>query len=251
MNARRLTTVLAAVSGAIAAVLGVLGLTVAPVALLVALPFGVAAYLLRGQAIEAAAYERAEFRRRATAAVDARLDRGVDGLGGRDGYEGRERVAASVGFGTVGSGGPDAATDSDAATEPGWSANLGAGVGPDEGGWSASEREHRRRRRGWRAAADAAAAGRRAGAGRGAFGATFGSTGGPRADGRARDSATGTDGVGLSAAAARELLDVGPDADQAAIRRAYRERAKELHPDQGGDEDSFRELTRAYDRLRA
>jgi curved DNA-binding protein CbpA len=46
------------------------------------------------------------------------------------------------------------------------------------------------------------------------------------------------------------VLGVGPDADEAAVRRAYRERAKETHPDtDGGEEDEFKRVNRAYERL--
>lgn len=46
---------------------------------------------------------------------------------------------------------------------------------------------------------------------------------------------------------ARGVLGVGPNADQAAIRRAFREGAKRLHPDRsGGDAAKFREMLEAY-----
>jgi DnaJ-domain-containing protein 1 len=49
---------------------------------------------------------------------------------------------------------------------------------------------------------------------------------------------------------ARRVLGVGPDAEEAEIKRAYRERAKEVHPDQaGGDEEAFKRVTEAYERL--
>lgn len=56
---------------------------------------------------------------------------------------------------------------------------------------------------------------------------------------------------GLSHEQARQMLGVSADATQGDIRRAYRERAKDLHPDRGGDEAAFRRLNRAYDRLTA
>lgn len=49
---------------------------------------------------------------------------------------------------------------------------------------------------------------------------------------------------------AYEVLGVSPDADPATVRRAYRERVKEVHPDRGGDEVAFKRVTRAYERLR-
>ena len=47
-----------------------------------------------------------------------------------------------------------------------------------------------------------------------------------------------------------EILDVSRDADDAEIKRAYRRRARELHPDAGGDEEEFKELTTAYEVLK-
>lgn len=37
-----------------------------------------------------------------------------------------------------------------------------------------------------------------------------------------------------------------PDADAATVKRAYRDRAKEVHPDAGGDEAEFRRVQEAY-----
>nr|WP_282594622.1 J domain-containing protein [Halomarina salina] len=45
------------------------------------------------------------------------------------------------------------------------------------------------------------------------------------------------------------ILDLDPSADQSAVRRAYRERVKETHPDRGGDEEEFKRVTAAYERL--
>lgn len=50
--------------------------------------------------------------------------------------------------------------------------------------------------------------------------------------------------------AARRTLGVGADADEAEIKSAYRERAKELHPDRtNGDEEAFKRVTEAYEQL--
>ena len=49
---------------------------------------------------------------------------------------------------------------------------------------------------------------------------------------------------------AYEVLGLEPGADQSAIRRAYRQRIKEVHPDtEGGDEAAFRRVRQAYERL--
>lgn len=47
-----------------------------------------------------------------------------------------------------------------------------------------------------------------------------------------------------------EILGVARDASEEDIKRAYRRRARELHPDAGGDENEFKELTTAYEVLR-
>ncbi|WP_418282093.1 ferredoxin Fer [Halorubrum sp. DTA98] len=46
-----------------------------------------------------------------------------------------------------------------------------------------------------------------------------------------------------------EVLDVDIDADEATIERAYRERIKEAHPDQGGTVEEFQLIRRAYAEL--
>ncbi len=46
-----------------------------------------------------------------------------------------------------------------------------------------------------------------------------------------------------------DTLDIDEQADEAAIKRAYRDKAKIMHPDVGGDEDEFREIALAYDVL--
>ena len=46
-----------------------------------------------------------------------------------------------------------------------------------------------------------------------------------------------------------EVLGLAQGADLAALKRAYRKRALETHPDQGGDEARFLEVQRAYERL--
>ncbi|MFT3924115.1 MAG: J domain-containing protein [Myxococcales bacterium] len=46
-------------------------------------------------------------------------------------------------------------------------------------------------------------------------------------------------------------LGLEPGASQLEIKRAYRRRALETHPDRGGDADSFAKVQRAYERLSA
>lgn len=48
---------------------------------------------------------------------------------------------------------------------------------------------------------------------------------------------------------AYRTLDLDPGAETEEIRRAYRKKVKTTHPDRGGDEAAFREVTTAYERL--
>lgn len=75
------------------------------------------------------------------------------------------------------------------------------------------------------------------------------------ADARGGRTASGSADVAAAASMDRRealrTLGLDPGADQASIRRAYRERVKAVHPDASdGDEAAFRRLTAAYDRLR-
>lgn len=47
-----------------------------------------------------------------------------------------------------------------------------------------------------------------------------------------------------------EILGVSRDASDEEIKRSYRRLARELHPDAGGDEERFKELTTAYEVLK-
>jgi len=56
----------------------------------------------------------------------------------------------------------------------------------------------------------------------------------------------------LTARRAREMLGVGAAASPGELRRAFRNRAKAVHPDrEGGDAEAFRRLVQAYDALRS
>jgi hypothetical protein len=72
---------------------------------------------------------------------------------------------------------------------------------------------------------------------------------GARADAQGRRRAPSTTS-GPSRSQARQVLGVSPDADQAAVKKAYRERVKEAHPDtETGSEEEFKRVNKAYERL--
>ena len=48
-----------------------------------------------------------------------------------------------------------------------------------------------------------------------------------------------------------DVLGVAPDAEDAEIERAYRRRAKEAHPDQGGSIEEFQRVKVAYEAIRS
>jgi len=49
---------------------------------------------------------------------------------------------------------------------------------------------------------------------------------------------------------AYDVLGLSPEADEAAVRRAYREKVKAVHPDaEGGSEEAFKRVNAAYERL--
>jgi DnaJ-domain-containing protein 1 len=98
----------------------------------------------------------------------------------------------------------------------------------------ARERINRERRRQARATGGRARASAAGGAG--------------TAGGRRRRRVRRDDGPTLEEAYRR--LDVEPGAGEDAIRKAYRERVKEVHPDTAsGDEEAFKRVTAAYERL--
>lgn len=47
-----------------------------------------------------------------------------------------------------------------------------------------------------------------------------------------------------------DVLGVDRDADDDEVKEAYREKAKKHHPDQGGDEEKFKEIQAAYDQIK-
>ncbi|MFB6244486.1 MAG: J domain-containing protein [Halobaculum sp.] len=54
----------------------------------------------------------------------------------------------------------------------------------------------------------------------------------------------------MPAGEAYDTLGLDWGASQDAIKRAYRERVKEVHPDRGGDREQFKRVNRAYESLR-
>lgn len=56
----------------------------------------------------------------------------------------------------------------------------------------------------------------------------------------------GPDPEAASVESAFSVLGLSPDASEAEVRAAYREKVKEAHPDHGGDEETFRRVREAY-----
>lgn len=108
------------------------------------------------------------------------------------------------------------------------------------------ERARSRGRRVRRDRFDAGAAQRDPGAGPGPTGRPgAGDASGPGA-GRRRAASTPS----LSEAEAYRTLGLDPGADREAVKRAYRQRVKEVHPDTDtGDEEAFKKVNKAYELL--
>lgn len=79
--------------------------------------------------------------------------------------------------------------------------------------------------------------------------ARSGSRFGARASGAGPRDRVSQRRTGPTRAEARSVLGVDADAEQSEIRRAYREKVKDVHPDRGGDKAEFKRVTAAYDRL--
>jgi len=178
-----------AVLGGIAVLMTALAAAFEPLLLFVAVPFGVAGYLIWFQGTGRLA---ARIRRRANA----------------DATE-RARAAAD--------GGP------------------GNGDGPRWADPQAQNRRARARRRAARASVGDDGADQRVGVGPGGGVGSAGRTPPP------------TDR--MSEREARDVLGVDSDSDDDAVQRAYRRRVKETHPDNGGDEEAFKRVAEAYERL--
>lgn len=121
-----------------------------------------------------------------------------------------------------------------------------AGTAREEGDpWEDHFREEVRREARTRARRGARSrVGRRAGAAREDGAATAG------VDGAWRNRQRADRLDGLTRGEAYDVLGLDPTASEAAVRSAYREKAKELHPDtEGGSAEAFQELNDAYERL--
>lgn len=133
-------------------------------------------------------------------------------------------------------------------TERARRAASAAGNGPGEGDgprWADPQEADRRARARRRAA--------RASAGVASDGSTRAGPGprGPGAGARAgRERVAEPFDDRMSEGEAREVLGVDPGSDDETIRRAYRSKVKDTHPDTAdGDEESFKRVAEAYERL--
>jgi DnaJ-domain-containing protein 1 len=87
-------------------------------------------------------------------------------------------------------------------------------------------------------------------AGRGTSAGGAGPRGGPAAGGEAGRAPPRSTPSGPSRREAYRTLGLDPGASQAAVKRAYRERVKDVHPDaETGDEEAFKRVKRAYEVL--
>ncbi|GAB6878921.1 J domain-containing protein [Halorubrum gandharaense] len=85
---------------------------------------------------------------------------------------------------------------------------------------------------------------RRSRAGRAGRASRAGLGGGTRAAGRAKDRLGGARESPIGDAF--ETLGLPRDASPDAVKQAYRERVKEVHPDRGGNEETFKRVQKAY-----
>jgi hypothetical protein len=102
----------------------------------------------------------------------------------------------------------------------------------------------------WESPRDGQRARTRANAGGFGAGARRAAAGGGAGDRqrRARPPGAGTDGP--TEAEAYDALDLEQGADESAVKSAYREKVKTVHPDRpDGDEEQFKEVKAAYERL--
>lgn len=119
--------------------------------------------------------------------------------------------------------------------------------------WYQASGRMRKRMREQAAGARGAATRQAADRERGGFGAgprEFGSRGvGDRRGAGGDAPREGEPTAGPSREEAYRTLGLEPGASEQRVKRAYREAVKNAHPDRGGSEEEFKQLTRAYERL--
>jgi hypothetical protein len=110
------------------------------------------------------------------------------------------------------------------------------GFGPSPGAAREQARQQTRERTRWQAAGQQGTTGR----------------GQARTGRRTAGGRTTVDGrSGPSPMEAYRILGVDADADEDAVRQAYREKVKRVHPDRAdGNEEAFKRVNRAYERVR-
>ena len=170
-------------------------------------------------------------------ADEGTADRAARGVGGTADDRGRTTQATDGGAATDYDEWTWATSDPD---DPFWSDDPEDWEDP--WGWEATEPEDAAEGSWWRGAgADRDTGSRR----------WSGWTDGDREDGSRGGSTAARDHEDRpTVEEAYETLGLEPEADLDAVREAYRERAKETHPDLGGDPDAFIRTREAYERLR-
>lgn len=201
---------------------------------------GLLAYRYARERMLASVYAGVETGRGTATRTDEDADTAgqADGASGGDGPRSRDGAAQATDGGSTAADYDDWTwTDSDP-DDPFWSDDPEDWEDPWE--WEATD------------PAEATAGGRRwwerSGAGSDE-GRRDGTAGGREDRRRDRAAPDGRDGR-PTVEAAYGVLGLEAGADLEAVRRAYRERAKETHPDRGGDPEAFIRVREAYERLR-
>ena len=182
----------------------------------------------------------------ATRSTDGDAGGAADGAGGSTQPDGRNRATQATDGGATAADYDDWSWADSDPDDPFWSDDPEDWEDPWE--WEATDPEDAGAD-GWRRRPGA---GDRAGSERWSGWSEWGGGDDGTDDGGGHDDHTGPGdrGRGPTVEEAYETLGLDAGADLEAVREAYRERAKETHPDLGGDPEAFIRVREAYERLR-